>query len=306
MGRIASSKGRMSSEFLFPDVPLVPVAEKVRTLESAIWTRRKSLLIKLYLQLFVFVTNRGTYIDAFSGPQENEDAWSAKLIWTNDPGPRRKRLDRFELFELKPSSISALKKMIPSVPKNGRQVHIQPGDANKEIPKMLKIRPIRAPAFCLLDQRTTECSWELVKTLAGHKKEGHKIELFYFLMAGWKNRSLKNIKNQPDAQLKKWWGREDYDVAVKASPNRLAELFRERFIKELGYAYTYPYPIYSNPDGVGGGRLQYWMIHASDHAEARHFMSRAYNKLANGYDPNAKQEEFDWSASELSALKKDR
>ncbi|MCK9588866.1 MAG: three-Cys-motif partner protein TcmP [Terrimicrobiaceae bacterium] len=296
----------MNSEFLFPDVPRVPVAQKVRTLDSAIWTRRKSLLIKLYLQLFVFVTNRGTYIDAFAGPQEKEDAWSARLVWTNDPGPKRKRLDRFELFELKKASASTLRRMVASVPANKRKVHVIQGDANIEVPKMLGQRPIGEPAFCLLDQRTTECSWDLVKILAEHKQEGHKIELFYFLMAGWKDRSLKNIKRDADVQMKRWWGRDDYSVALKASQDRLAEIFRERFMEELGYKYTFPYPIYSNPDGEGGGRLQYWMIHASDHEEAHKFMSRAYNKLASGYDPKTKQDEFAWSEAELASLKRRR
>lgn len=296
----------MKQTFLFPDtaIPKIQASPVVTRLASAIWTTRKAWLIKLYLQLFVYVTNRGTYIDAFAGPQKTLDSWAARLIWEDDPGLRRKRIDRFELFELNRESLNHLREMVKKTPENRRSVFVTDGDANKKLPEALLKRPIKNPAFCLLDQRSTECSWKLVETISKHKTEGHKIELFYFLMAGWKNRSLKNLKVNPEADLLRWWGRSDYDLAVTADPNRLAELFCDRFRNELGYRFVVPFPIYGDPNDGSNGRLQYWMIHASDHEAATSFMVRAFNRLACGYDPNAKQEDFGWSDDELRSLKK--
>jgi len=298
----------MKQSFLFPDtaIPKIQAAPIVARLAAAIWTTRKAWLIRLYLQLFVYVTNRGTYIDAFAGPQKTLDAWAARLIWEADPGPKRKRIDRFELFEISRRSLKQLKDMVSRTSENKRTVFITDGDANIELPKALAKRPITNPAFCLLDQRSTECSWDLVKAVALHKVEGHKIELFYFLMAGWKNRSLKNLKIDPDGDLLRWWGRDDFEIAIKADPNRLAELFCDRFRNELGYRFVQPFPIYGDPNDGSRGRLQYWMIHASDHEAATSFMVRAFNRLACGYDPNAKQEDFGWTDAELKAQLKPR
>jgi hypothetical protein len=50
----------------------------------------------------------------------------------------------------------------------------------------------------------------------------------------------------------------------------------DRFKAELKYKYSYPFPIYEKPDE--GGKIMYYMIHASDHDDASKLMSRAYAK----------------------------
>lgn len=293
----------MTGWLFSPDeIPIAQVPQKVTRLTSHISTQRKALLVKLYLQLFVYVTHRGTYLDAFSGPQDKEDAWAARHLWESDPGPKKNRLDRFEFFELNTASVRKLRKMVGKVPKNRRLVEISPGDCNITLPEALRLRPVKGPAFCLLDQRSTECDWRLVETISGHKQDPTKIELFYFLMARWKNRSLKNISKDRHERLLKWWGRDDYPTAISLDPAQLAAQVSRRFREELGYKFAYEYPIYEPPHR--GSYLQYFMIHASDHPEANKFMNRAYNKCAGGYDPHSRQDDLVWSDTDLASILK--
>ena len=53
------------------------------------------------------------------------------------------------------------------------------------------------------------------------------------------------------------------------------ETIISRFRDELGYVVATPWPIYERQHG---GRIMYFMIHATDHPEALHLMSRAYDK----------------------------
>jgi len=51
--------------------------------------------------------------------------------------------------------------------------------------------------------------------------------------------------------------------------------FCDRFTGELGYAHVTPWPIYSKETG---GRVMYYMIHATDHDAAPLLMARAYRQ----------------------------
>jgi three-Cys-motif partner protein len=275
-----------------------------KPLGAPVWTASKASIIKVYLELFVKVTFRGTYIDAFAGHQyeDHQAYWAAKLAWQGNPGPKRRRIDRFELFEKSAKSVANLRSMIKETPADGRVCFIHPGDCNIAVPKMLATRPVTGPAFCLLDQRTTQCTWDLVRTVSQHKAEGTKIELFYFLMASWKDRSLKNRSEKRDADLQAWWGRGDFECLFEAKHMVMQERFVERFQNELGYRYVRSYPIADRHAGCEGGAIHYYMIHASDHPEAPKFMMRSYNKVANGYNPNAVQPSLGWSGDDLTKI----
>jgi hypothetical protein len=75
------------------------------------------------------------------------------------------------------------------------------------IHEFLRERPIKESeaTFCPLDQRTFDCYWSTVRTLASYKRIGNKIELFYLLPIAWLDRALsarrKNIKG-----IAQWWG----------------------------------------------------------------------------------------------------
>ena len=53
----------------------------------------------------------------------------------------------------------------------------------------------------------------------------------------------------------------------------------ERFKNELGYTYSYPFPI--QQEGLQG-RIMFWMIHASGHPRASDLMWQAYRHIGAG------------------------
>jgi three-Cys-motif partner protein len=251
--------------------------------ENPIWTENKAKLIERYIHFFVYVTRHGTYIDGFAGPQPQGrvDLWAAKLVLEDRP----KRIRHFFLFEKNKRKVRRLRQLRDSQQprRKGepqRDIHIYSGDCNVKIPEMLKQYPIKEKeaTFALLDQRTFECDWATVAALANHKKAGHKIELFYFLAQGWIDRSVKAKRKNKEADMRRWWGGDGWQDFFRLKREDRREHFRRRFIDELGYKYAYAFAIYKRADG---GKTMYWMIHATDHAEAPKLMNRAYRQALN-------------------------
>lgn len=277
-------------EYLFDDMPPASPVEAKKTFKQIahpVWTESKAKLIQNYLQGFVFVTHHGTYIDGFAGPQkpDKHEMWSAKLVLESRP----RWLRNFFFFELDQNKIDTLEEMIASQsprvkgePK--RQHKIYHGDFNSKIHDMLAEHPIpdKEAAFCLLDQRTFECKWSSVKKIATHKQGGNKIELFYFLANSWIDRSISGF-NDPDGEMKEWWGDATWKKLIERRGIERGMYLADRFKSEFGYKYAYPFPIFEKKDG---GKMMYFMVHASDHPEATPIMFRAYNKSVGG---NAKQ-----------------
>lgn len=275
----------MNDGFLFADLPFnsLKVPEKNFRERNPIWTECKAKLIERYLFYFVQITKSGTYMDAFAGPQETEkhDMWSAKLVMESKP----RWLRNFFLFDVEPSQVEFLKAMRDAQPPRDkvkkepkRRVEIYLGDFNAKLLEMLSQNPIpdKEATFCLLDQRTFECDWNSVKTLAQHKTGGNKIELFYFFPEGWINRSIHAIKYEKEEKLLRWWGTPNWQEVVNKQGVLRGLFVANRFKTELNYKYANPFPIYERKDA--GGRIMYYMIHASDHAEAPTLMNRAYHK----------------------------
>jgi three-Cys-motif partner protein len=239
-----------------------------------IWSEKKAQLIAQYLYYFVLITKHGTYIDGFSGPQKKEESttWSAKLALEKEP----KWLNNFYLFELDDDQYRYIVDLKNSQQDKTRNIKTFHGDFNLLIHNFLRDRPIKdsEATFCLLDQRTFECRWSTVKTIARYKKEGYKIELFYFLPIGWIDRALSAQKDI--RVLKRWWGRKDWENIYGLKPREREAAFGERFKEELKYEYVYSWPIFAQR---GGGRIMYYMIHASDHPEAPKLMHRAYKAV---------------------------
>lgn len=107
-----------------------------------------------------------------------------------------------------------------------------------------------------------------------------KIELFYFLAIGWLNRSFAATKD--DSRIVAWWGRSDWRRLINLKPKQRADEFAARIKDEFGYATVTPWPIYENQ---GGGRIMYFMIHATDHPEAPKLMRRAYQRAVDPLEP---------------------
>jgi three-Cys-motif partner protein len=268
---------------LFADLP-PPAGKPLRfkPQQRPLWTENKARLIERYLFYFVLVTKHGAYIDGFAAPQDpdNLDSWACKLVLESKP----QFLREFWLCDVDKQGFNALNRLVEEVPKpRGRKVTVVLGDFNFEVHSILRDCDIResTASFCLLDQRTFECTWETVRTLAGFKKKGHKIELFYFLASGWLDRSLKGTTKNVH-QIERWWGNSDWTKlrGMKLEPR--AQLLTERFRKELGYAHAYAWRIY---DRGSGGRVMYHMIHATDHPEAPKLMNRAYFNATKAREP---------------------
>jgi three-Cys-motif partner protein len=268
----------------FPPADAKASGHTFAPLRYPLWTEHKARLIARYLYYFVMITKHGTYIDGFSGPQNDRaDMWVAKLVIESEP----RWLRHFHFIELDGKKIAGLQALKaaedaePAKPK--RSVAVYHGDFNLEIDGILSagsIKPKEA-AFCLLDQRTFECHWESLQKLAAYKPVGeHKIELFYFLPIGWLDRAFAATKNE--APIVAWWGRHSWRELLPLSNRRRAELFVDRIKTELGYDSVVPWPIYEKQ---GSDRVMYYMIHATDHPEAPKLMRRAYNRAVDPIEP---------------------
>jgi three-Cys-motif partner protein len=249
---------------------------KFKSIRNPIWTKNKAKLIERYIFYFIQVTHHGTYIDGFAGAQysDHPEAWAAKLAlelrprWLRNFFLCERKLLKFQKLEVLRNEQPARERGEPK-----RVVQIYHDDFNNAVTTILGSGKItaREATFCLLDQHTFECKWSTVERLARHKNEGHKIELFYFLAAGWFGRAMAGIRNTKI--LEDWWGRNDWKTLRGMSSAARAELVCERFRKELGYTYAYHFPILSKAHGRS---IAYHMVHATDHPIAPGLMMRAY------------------------------
>lgn len=262
--------------------PLRTIA--LRSLDRPLWTQNKAKLIERYLYYFVLVTKHGTYIDGFGGPQspQNEEMWAAKLVLESRP----RWLRKFVLGDLDKNQVKRLQALKDSQPPKEkkepkREVIITQGDFNKKADEALShVKPNQA-AFCLLDQRTFECKWATVERVSRYKATGKKIEIFYFLPVGWLPRAASGLKD-PTTFLKAWWGRNDWDKLITSQVQMMADMTSRRFTEELGYAFAHAWPI---RERESGGRILYYMVHASDHPLAPGLMRRAYSKALDQPEP---------------------
>lgn len=248
-----------------------------------IWTRNKSQLIQKYLRYFILVTEHGSYIDGFAGPQRIKelDLWSARLVMEFYP----RWLRNLVLCEIDSKKIELLKEYRDKQPPRNKEkkepkrtIEILAGDFNANVDAALAAAGIneRTAAFCLLDQRTFECHWTTVEKVARYKPAGAKIELFYFLPIGWLKRAISGVRDT--SILDRWWGGPDWAQLKSLDALQTAELFRERIRKEFGYSSVMPWPIYARK---GSQKVMYFMVHASDHPEAPKLMQRAYRKAVD-------------------------
>jgi three-Cys-motif partner protein len=288
-------------EFLFDPGPYLaqePPHPKVPRIGSPLWTDNKARFIMSYLQLFVYITKHGTYIDGFAGPQAECDceAWAAKLVLASEP----RWLKHFHLCDQSPAQIArlvALKNSQPRCDASGRElrreINIYPGDFNVRLDEILSSGTIseKEASFCLLDQRTFECHWQTVEKLARYKKSGNKIEIFYFLANAWLDRALAAQKDTE--VLARWWGRDDWSALRGMSCDGRCDALVRRMREALGYSFVMPWPIY---DRKSRGALMYYMIHATDHAAAPDLMSRAYRDSVSRAAP-MEQMKFEYGAA---------
>lgn len=219
------------------------------------------------------VTKHGVYLDLFAGPQRASDTenWSVRRVLERrtegNPAIRH-----YAVCDSDPDQVRLLR----DLGRTHGSFRVCAGDANELVHQMLKEAPIsqKTACFCLIDQRTFECRWNTVEAVAQFKREGYKIELFYFLAQGWIDRAWASTKEE--GRLAAWWGNDDYERFRALSSIDRAQTLCSRFRGELGYTYSDPFAIHAKGEG---SRTMYYMIHASDHPEACRLMSRAYRRV---------------------------
>lgn len=260
---------------LFDPGPATLAEIETRALERPVWSEHKADLITRYLRYFVFITRHGTYIDAFAGPQteQSEQAWTAQMVLESEP----KWLRHFHLFDSSPTQLEHLHRL--ATEHNDRDVRVYAGDSNRELRTVLPEGAIgrREASFCLLDQRTFECEWQLCQHISRLRPGPTKVEQFYFLATGWLSRSLAAVKTaEGEQRVKSWLGEDSYDSFSDLDTYGRVETFIAKFRGELGYRSVKAWPIYKEEGGHGV--VMYYMIHATDHEEAPKLMYRAYRQ----------------------------
>jgi three-Cys-motif partner protein len=262
-----------------------PVTQKI-------WTKNKSLLVSAYLKQFVYVTWRGTYIDGFSGPQypDEPDYWCARQVLETQKRFAEKKygLGNYFLVEKNPLKVLALEELQSTHLKAFKKIELMKGDVNVLIDDILAAPELqlKEPAFCLLDQHSTECHWNTVLKLANHDRpSGFKVEQFYFLATSWLPRVFGgSSKIEQLNKLDLWWGDRSWKDLKSISSLEMALIVVKRF-KGLGYRHVTPWPIFKK--GNDSSRVMYYMIHASDHDKAPQLMENAYHKIIDIRDKDA-------------------
>ena len=239
-------------------------------------------MIREYIRLFTFVTKHGVYIDGFAAPQRrnHKEKCSAKLVLENEP----QWIRQLYLCDIDPFGCDILREIKEEHTNKRQNIDVIEGDFNVTVHDILSKGLIteKTATFALLDQRTFECAWSTVETLAKYKRAGNKIEQFYFFPTGWIDRSIAAIsRNESERRAETWWGRRDWKDLQGMDRIARANLVADRFKDELGYKWALPFAIHS---GARGGRTMYHMIHASDHDEAPKLMLRAYRKVSGRSD----------------------
>lgn len=267
---------------LFDPGPASLTEISTRTSDRPVWSEHKAELISIYLKFFVLVTHHGTYIDAFAGPQtdRSEQAWTVQLVLESQP----KWLRHFYLFDRSSNQVQQLMDLASL--HADRDIVVRQGDSNRELPMFLPAGSIgeREATFCLLDQRTFECEWQLCRHISQLRPGALKVEQFYFLANSWMPRALAAVKTEEtEAQVRAWLDSEHWQSFARLSSLQRVEYFADKFKSELGYRSVKYWPIYGREDGKG--RLMYYMIHATDHEEAPKLMSRAYRAAVTTAEP---------------------
>ncbi len=275
-----STPSRQLTLFDFPSTPRYTV--RLRPLRYPIWTENKAKLIERYLYYFVLVTKHGIYIDGFAGPQQpnKPETWAAKLVLESEP----RRLRKFFLYDSNANKVEFLKRLKQEQPARRRgelrrTVEVKEADFNLAVRELIGSGQIgeREATFCLLDQRTFECHWSTIEALARHRERKFKIELFYFLPIGWLDRAV--AAQRDPSMLLAWWGASDWHELLKVRGGQQRALFFcARLQQQFHYKSVYPWPIFEKIDG---GRVMYFMIHATDHPEAPNLMHRAYRRAVS-------------------------
>lgn len=144
------------------------------------WTKDKLKILELYLPPYLTATQRAierVYIDAFAGPGTNilertrEVIDGSPLIALSAEGRNQVRgFERLFFIEESYDLYTELKAVVEERDAGHRATVIH-GDANVELPRVLRRINRRSPTLVFLDPEGIDPSWETVESLAGWQTE---------------------------------------------------------------------------------------------------------------------------------------
>jgi three-Cys-motif partner protein len=248
------------------------------------WTADKLRVVELYFMVYRKVAGSGSYIGPFAGEGQ------ASIRGELKPGSpivaaKSRAFRRLFLCEKKPLLAKRLEAAIRELDqRTANRCVTDCGDANQWVPALLAggAVPADRPCFAFLDPNSTELHWATVKALATFKRRLPgtklcKVELLILfndrqaINRLWETRrgsaesppryahKLDSIFGSREA----WW-----DLWEQGQPS---SSLRHRYVDRLhslGYGHVRAERIL-DPDS---GRVQYHLIHATDHRAAVGFM----------------------------------
>lgn len=293
----AKKRGSIPQDRMF-DVPRVRVKPKTSSTPDPIkdarrfhgWTQHKLEVLNLYLKKYRTVAGNGTYIDTCAGDGrakirgEVVDGSVAVALSTGS----FKEVHLFELPDVMPrlDHFLAYKYTI----RMRRRITTHQGDVNVELPKLLAmgVIPKDRPCFAFVDPNSTEIDWDTVAALAAYKTFDPtakpvlcKVEQWILVNTGhalqrlWTSDRSKLPPKDSAATLDRVMGGRNawIDLHREGWPaTHLAHRYADRMISELGYEYAVAHGI---KGGSSKSRIQYFMVHATDHHAAVDFMKWA-------------------------------
>lgn len=266
-----------------------------QTREFHAWTMRKLEVLTAYLKMYRRVAGGGTYIDAFAGSGQAR----IKGDLTAGSPLRALRSGAFRdlvLFEKDPKIHADLCALVGSLEERDRlkvRIWNPPADCNEAIIELLEAGGIDKdrPCFAFLDPNSTELEWATVERLArykpyeapppGEQLRRCKVELWILVnthhaLGRLMPSDRTSHRVPPHAHVldsvmggrEAWW---DLWLRSWGGPDLLASRYAERLQTELGYRWAHAQRVH-DPDT---NRVQYYMVHASDHPNAHTLMRSA-------------------------------
>lgn len=294
---MAAKKSKIPQEPMF-DVPRVRRKPKTSATPDPIkdarrfhgWTQHKLEVLALYLKKYRTVAGNGTYIDTCAG--DGRAKIRGKIVEGSVAVAMAagsfKDLHLFEIPEVMPKLDHFLATSYTL--KRRRRIHTYAGDVNETLPALLKtgVIPKDRPCFAFVDPDSTQIDWDTVAALAAYKTFDPtarpmrcKVEQWVLVNTGhalqrhWTRDGSKLPPRASTKILDRVMGSRDawIDLHRAGAPaTHLAHRYADRMVSELGYEYAVAHGIRG---GSSSSRVQYFMVHATDHVAAIDFMKWA-------------------------------
>ncbi|WP_428117891.1 three-Cys-motif partner protein TcmP [Candidatus Poriferisodalis sp.] len=268
------------------------------------WTLNKLEVLENYFVLYRRVAGGGTYIDAFAGTGRGTSIRNGEQRVRDGSAliaAKSGAFSQLHLCEKDSDSIDQLDGSVATLTERQiDRINIHNGDCNRIIPGLIDSERLDSerPCFALLDQDSTQLTWETIEKLAHWKAyepppEGQgrpkrcKVELWILFNSHqvvnriWPSDREKHPMPLGVDALDRMFGQRSvwFDLwEAGASTDALVERYKER-LYDLGYQYVIPQLI-KDP---ATGRPQYFMYHATDHPSAISLMRWA-KRNADGYE----------------------